>query len=37
MSAERTMPSPLKVGANTAVLRGIGNFAKASRGAPDRV
>ena len=31
------MPSPLKVGAKTAVLRGIGNFEKASRGTPDRV
>jgi hypothetical protein len=29
------MPSPLKVGANTWVLRGIGNFEKASSGALD--
>ena len=35
MSPERTMPSPLKVGANTAVLRGMPNFANASGGAPD--
>ena len=31
------MPSPLKVGAKTAVLRGIGNFANASRGTPESV
>ena len=37
MSGDRTMPSPLKVGANTAVLRGIGNLEKASRGTPDKV
>ena len=32
MSSERTTPPPSKVGANTAVLRGIGNLANASRG-----
>jgi hypothetical protein len=31
------MASPLNVGANTAVLRGIGNFEKASLGTPDKV
>ena len=31
------MPSPRNVGPNSAVLRGIGNFANASRGAPDSV
>jgi hypothetical protein len=28
---------PRKVGSKIAVLRGIGNFSNASRGAPDRV
>ena len=31
------MPSPLKVGANTSVFRGIGNFENASSGAPESV
>ena len=31
------MPLPSKVGANTAVLRGIGNFENASRGTPESV
>ena len=34
---ERTGPLPRKVGSNTSVLRGIGNLAKASLGAPNRV
>src|SRR3546814_742334 len=37
MSSERTTPSPRKVGAKMAVLRGIGNLANASRGTPDRL
>jgi len=37
MSGERTSPSPLNVGANTAVFLGIGNFENASREAPDSV
>ena len=35
MSSDRTTPVPSNVGANTAVLRGIGNFANASRGTPE--
>lgn len=31
------MPSPVKVGANIAVFRGIANFENASRGTPDRL
>ena len=37
MSALSTVASPLKVGANTAVLRGIGKLSKAERGTPERV
>jgi hypothetical protein len=37
MSAERTMLSPVNVGANTAVLRGMGNFENAERGTPESV
>ena len=37
MSALRTTPVPLKVGVEDAVLRGIGNFEKASRGTPEIV
>jgi hypothetical protein len=37
MFPERTIPSPLKVGSNTAVARGMGNWAKASRVTPDKV
>ena len=37
MSSERTTPLPEKVGANTAVLRGMGKLAKASRGTPEIV
>ncbi len=37
MLGERTVGSPAKVGAKTAVLRGIGNLVKASRGTPESV
>ena len=37
MSALRTTPVPLNVGANTSVFRGIGNFSNASRGTPEMV
>ena len=37
MSALRITSVPWKVGANTAVARGIGKFANASRGAPESV
>ena len=36
-SSSRTGPSPRKVGASSAVSRGWGKFANASRGAPDSV
>jgi hypothetical protein len=35
MSPERRMPEPSNVGANTCVLRGIGNFENSSRGTPE--
>jgi hypothetical protein len=37
MSSLRTVPAPSNVGANTAVLRGIGNRVNRSRGTPEIV
>jgi hypothetical protein len=35
MSDERRMPVPSNVGANTCVLRGIGNFENSDRSTPE--
>jgi hypothetical protein len=37
MSSLRTVPVPSNVGANTAVLRGIGKASNSSRGTPEMV
>jgi hypothetical protein len=37
MSSARTRPLASRLGPNSAVARGIGNFANASRAAPDSV
>jgi hypothetical protein len=36
ISSDRTIPSPLKVGANMAVMRGIGKWANFSRLTPEK-